>query len=175
MVFKSQNLIRKCKYCENPPKINMTSGRHKGYYKTCGSKVCLTEQYKDHHVCILKGRLLKAVDYVCFCCNEKFISTHASNKRYCKECVPNKAWRGRARRYGIGKKEWDKMLDNQNGTCALCDRNPEVVDHCHKNGFIRGLLCGKCNLYVSILDNDPLWIKKAKLYIGVKYAIKERK
>lgn len=47
MVFVSQNKVRKCKYCENQPKINMSSGRNKGYYKTCGSIECLRKQYDD--------------------------------------------------------------------------------------------------------------------------------
>jgi hypothetical protein len=171
MVFKSQNLIRKCKYCDREPKLHITKkGRNKGYYRTCGSRKCLEEQYKDHHVCMAKGRLNIPIDYICVACHDPFLGKHANHKRYCSNCAPDATWRNRIRRYGVGKKLWDKMLENQNGTCAICDRNPEVVDHCPQKAIVRGLLCGKCNVWLAILDNNETWIKRANKYLGVKYA-----
>ena len=170
MVFKSKNLDRKCKYCENPPKKNLTSGRDKGYYRTCGSKKCLEKQYTDNHVCILKGRRKEIIDFICACCNFPFKTQAANHRRFCLECVPDKAWRARASRYRVGKKQWDKILESQGGKCALCIRNAEVVDHCHKFGYVRGLLCNSCNRNISVLEMDESWISNAKEYLGEKYA-----
>jgi hypothetical protein len=170
MVFKSQNKVRKCKYCENPPKINMTGGRHRGYYRTCGAEICLKQQYKDNSVCARKKRLLIKEDMMCVICGIKFLKLSANHKRYCKECVPDKGWRGRANLYGIGKKQWDNMLHNQNNKCALCDKNPETVDHCHKEERVRGLLCGACNMYIARMDRDKEWLIRAMKYIGIKNA-----
>jgi hypothetical protein len=173
MVFVSKNIVRKCKYCEKEPKKNLTSGRNKGYYITCGSQECLNAQYRDHHVCALKGRSKKIVNFICVLCGEPFIRETANHKRYCKKCAPNEAWRGRARRYLIGKPQWESLLERQNNKCALCDRNPEVVDHCHKQGIVRGLLCNACNIKIKIIESCPDFLQKAMNYVGVKYAVQK--
>lgn len=61
------------------------------------------------------------------------------------------------RRYGITQVQYDKLLSDQNGGCAICGR-PETsmgrtkkvkclaVDHCHETGAVRGLLCYYCNV-----------------------------
>jgi Recombination endonuclease VII len=171
MVFISKNPSRKCKWCDNDARIHRTKeGRNKGYYRTCGRKKCLKKQYIDSHICGLKGKSVKKINHICFCCGNEFISESANHKRFCKECAPDKAWRGRAQRYRIGKKQWDELLKAQNFTCALCDRNPETVDHCHKLQKIRGLLCNSCNLSIAAFDKDDIWINKALIYTGVKYA-----
>lgn len=35
----------------------------------------------------------------------------------------------------------------QDGACAMCSARPErlLVDHCHRTGLVRGLLCTSCN------------------------------
>lgn len=166
MVFVSKNLIRKCKYCENEPKKNLTSGRNKGYYITCGNEKCLKRQYEDNHVCILKGRRKEIKDYECAICDQKFEQKTSAHRRYCLECVPDKSWRGRAQRYGIGKKQWDILMDRQEGKCALCERMPECVDHCHERGVVRGLLCNSCNIRIEILAKDEEFLYKAMRYVG---------
>jgi Recombination endonuclease VII len=90
------------------------------------------------------------------------------------ECVPDTSWRGRAMRYGIGKPQWDLIFSKQNGKCALCDKNPEVVDHCHKKGIVRGLLCNGCNIKIEILDKDDDFLYKAMRYVGKNYAIQKQ-
>jgi hypothetical protein len=45
---------------------------------------------------------------------------------------------------------YEQMLINQNNTCAICDvKHTDIkklhVDHCHKTGEVRGLLCNNCN------------------------------
>jgi len=44
------------------------------------------------------------------------------------------------------------MFESQGGLCAICDRSLTIgkqnachVDHCHKTGTVRALLCGGCN------------------------------
>ncbi|HTW20285.1 MAG TPA: endonuclease VII domain-containing protein [Mycobacteriales bacterium] len=50
------------------------------------------------------------------------------------------------RRYGIGQVDVDRMLAAQDGKCAVCGKaDPEHVDHDHKTGTVRGLLCFNCN------------------------------
>lgn len=167
MVFISKNLLRKCKYCFNEPKRNINKSRNKGYLTTCGSKECLRAQYDDFHVCISKGRIKNPVDYVCVVCSESFIGKSGRNKKYCKECVPDNSWRTRAARYRIGKKQWDLLLKKQNDKCALCERNPEVVDHCHKKGIVRGLLCSRCNINLSVFERDQDYLDRVLKYTRI--------
>lgn len=173
MVFVSKNLVRKCKYCEKEPKKNLSSGRFKGYYRTCGSKECTSAQYRDERICVLKGKVKKHQDLICALCENSFERRSANHKRYCTECVPDQIWRGRAQRYGIGKKQWDLLLKNQNGKCALCEKIPEVVDHCHKRGVVRGLLCNSCNIGLKILDSCPEFLQRAIKYVGVSNAFQK--
>jgi len=49
-------------------------------------------------------------------------------------------------RYGITAAEFDVMLEEQGGLCAVCRERPaEHVDHCHQTGAVRGLTCFNCN------------------------------
>lgn len=60
--------------------------------------------------------------------------------------------------YGIDKDDLDKLILHQQNRCAVCSilfGQTELfeIDHCHKSGDVRGLLCGVCNnLRVPILD-----------------------
>ena len=52
--------------------------------------------------------------------------------------------------YNITLAEYDQMFEDQKGVCAICG-NPEnnrrlAVDHDHKTGKVRGLLCTRCNV-----------------------------
>ncbi len=50
------------------------------------------------------------------------------------------------RRYGIGQAEFDRLLAEQGGVCAICGGpDPEHVDHDHVFGNVRGILCFNCN------------------------------
>ena len=63
-------------------------------------------------------------------------------------------------RYGITVGEYDALLENQGGKCALCERDTHdvlgrrlAVDHNHKTGVVRGLLCMNCNTKVAGLED----------------------
>ena len=71
-------------------------------------------------------------------------------------------------RFGVSDEEWTKMFNEQNGCCKICGRHHTEfdrqlsVDHCHKTGKIRGLLCGSCNRAIGLLgDSKELLIKAA--------------
>jgi hypothetical protein len=54
------------------------------------------------------------------------------------------------RKYGITVADYERMLEAQNGVCAICgEPRPEErtlhIDHDHATGAIRGLLCFRCN------------------------------
>lgn len=59
-------------------------------------------------------------------------------------------------KYGITVDDYDQMLAAQNGGCAICTRKPGKlplhVDHCHRTGVVRGLLCHQCNWYLGTIE-----------------------
>lgn len=54
-----------------------------------------------------------------------------------------------AKTYGLGPGDYDELLARQGGRCAICRAKPKskrlAVDHDHKTGAVRGLLCSRCN------------------------------
>jgi DNA-directed RNA polymerase subunit RPC12/RpoP len=66
-------------------------------------------------------------------------------------------------KYGIDLKQYEEMLLDQNGLCAICDRPPPnsykkrlSVDHNHETGEVRGLLCTRCNSMLGWLEKNRL-------------------
>jgi hypothetical protein len=50
------------------------------------------------------------------------------------------------RRYGMGARDVDALIESQGGRCPLCGRPaPNHVDHDHTTGRVRGVLCFNCN------------------------------
>lgn len=51
--------------------------------------------------------------------------------------------------YGLTAEQYDALLERQGGRCAICRNRPKskrlAVDHDHKTGEVRGLLCSRCN------------------------------
>lgn len=71
--------------------------------------------------------------------------------------------------YGLSKDAYLSMVHLQNSRCSLCMRHePDHfklhVDHCHNTNKVRGLLCGKCNQGIGLLNHDPELIAKAAIY-----------
>ena len=72
--------------------------------------------------------------------------------------------------------EFKKLLIKQNFLCALC-KKPETlkhqsgtprllcIDHNHKTGAVRGLLCQKCNSGLGFFNDDIDLLEKAVLYL----------
>lgn len=74
------------------------------------------------------------------------------------------------REYGITLEQYKKMLKDQNECCALCkNKRPLRVDHDHRTGKVRGLLCDKCNLSLGLLEENEVAIENIKTYL-TKYA-----
>ena len=52
-------------------------------------------------------------------------------------------------KYGINIEDYDTILESQGGVCAICkggtSKRHFAVDHNHKSGNVRGLLCARCN------------------------------
>lgn len=75
-------------------------------------------------------------------------------------------------RYGLTVDQVDKMIEQQDGLCAIC-REPETktdprtrqprrlsVDHDHRTGLPRRMLCQRCNWVLSHVDDDIEMLKQ---------------
>lgn len=82
----------------------------------------------------------------------------------CKVCEKEQTL---IRKYGITRAEWHEMASQQCGRCLICGRIPQrlVVDHCHKTGRVRGLLCGKCNRGIGLLNDSVEILASATTYL----------
>ena len=71
------------------------------------------------------------------------------------------------REYGITLVEYDQMLAEQGGVCAICKKEPDgrrlSVDHDHVTGEVRGLLCVRCNSFLGYYESS--WRVEAERYL----------
>lgn len=75
------------------------------------------------------------------------------------------------RKFGITPEAYDAMVAAQDGRCAICgteDTRPFGrlgVDHDHRTGKVRALLCHGCNAGIGRLNDDPDLLRKAADYL----------
>lgn len=72
------------------------------------------------------------------------------------------------RMYGITLDEYNIKLSEQNNQCAICNnisKRSLHVDHCHKTGQIRGLLCLACNTLIGYSKENIDSLKNAINYL----------
>lgn len=77
--------------------------------------------------------------------------------------------------YGITQDDYDLLLAQQDGRCAVCGMLPNGkpqtngailhVDHNHATGQVRSLLCQDCNQAIGLLKEDPALFDAAKRYV----------
>ena len=71
--------------------------------------------------------------------------------------------------YGLTLEQYNQMFVSQNGKCKICNESQEkrlCVDHCHKTGKVRGLLCSNCNFGIAFLKDDPNLLLSAIKYLN---------
>lgn len=110
-------------------------------------------------------------------------------RRQCKKCLVEKAKvhrntnREQYRRYslkwylnstyGMSLDTYDALLTDQNHACKICSRPFDMadqnrrphIDHCHKTGRVRGILCFTCNTAMGKLKDDPTLLRRAAEYL----------
>ncbi len=75
--------------------------------------------------------------------------------------------------YGLTVSEYDVIFKNQNSKCAICgeelkiknNRRKFVIDHSHKTGKVRGLLCFPCNTSLAFLKENKQSFLNAIKYL----------
>lgn len=122
----------------------------RGKTKSCG---CMSNQKGEAHHSFKHGKSLA---------HHPEYKTYKHRKRVCNT-------------FGLSMGEYDKMLAEQNGVCAICHQEETAtrrgtviqlpVDHCHTTGKVRGLVCDKCNKGLGHFLDDPEILRSAADYI----------
>lgn len=111
---------------------------------------------------------------------------HRSTCKVC--CAKNdRAWRDKnperitdlikfrhiKRKYGLTQEQYKALIESTGRKCPLCEKPYEglnggrspAVDHCHKTGKFRHVICKRCNLGLGHFDDNPELLKAAALYL----------
>jgi len=73
--------------------------------------------------------------------------------------------------YGLTPADIANLRTRQANVCPICSRSltagrrSEHVDHDHRDGTIRGLLCGDCNIGIGHFFDNPALMRSAADYI----------
>lgn len=116
--------------------------------KTC--KECVVKRQQEYN----KKRKVKTREYV-----KKYAKTEkgAYNLR-----------KAQLKKYGMLPEDYDFMLTEQKGRCAICLEKSDIlcVDHNHITGQVRELLCVSCNTAIGHLKSDegPTILERALAY-----------
>ena len=88
-----------------------------------------------------------------------------NKKEYDKKRYEEKERKERLKKYGLTIGDYNELFEQQNGVCSICGL-PETkksfgkhvrrlsIDHCHKTGKVRGLLCNQCNVALGNFNDD---------------------
>jgi hypothetical protein len=79
--------------------------------------------------------------------------------------------------YGLSLTDYENLFAKQGGLCKICgqpgslktchtQRHDLYVDHCHKSGAIRGLLCQKCNTILGLSGDSCSVLLSAVDYLN---------
>ena len=72
--------------------------------------------------------------------------------------------------YGLAPGEYTRLYEEQGGRCYICHlatgkTKRLAVDHDHRTGKVRGLLCSPCNRYIGWIRDDPLAFLRGYEYL----------
>lgn len=125
-----------------------------------------------------KGHIKNPVIKQCATCKVEFLGKHYNSKYCCKQCkLNNTDFKERLksvnksgtllRLYGITTDDYESLVQEQKGSCAICGCTPTklYVDHCHDSGMVRGLLCMKCNAGLGLFKDKQENLSRALQYL----------
>ena len=125
---------------------------------TCGNEKLSTDFYVRNKVSMVRHSICKECD------KARVKARHQANP----ERTRNNDLK---RNYGITLKEHQEMYEEQNGVCAVCEKPGDgkwkklCVDHDHKTGKVRQLLCRNCNMILGQVDDNINHMEKLTAYL----------
>lgn len=112
-------------------------------------------------------------------CKEKDCEEMTDRRSDCYKCNHNK------KKYGMTTPQRDNLLRSQNNCCAICKTpikfkragtevskqgwtKSAAVDHCHITGYVRGILCFRCNTTLGHVKECPELLQNLVEYLNDK-------
>ena len=161
--------LRRCRVCnEEKPITEFRKAEHGNRAKNC--KACAAanlrkwrEQNKEHVAQYTRK----------YQSRPEYLARHReyNRKRHYDMTVRERHRDNYLRRtFGITLDEYNQMLAEQDGRCAICRATCKsgrqlAVDHCHETGVVRGLLCMNCNRVLGWMDDDADRLMAAAAYV----------
>jgi hypothetical protein len=98
--------------------------------------------------------------------------THGCRCRPCKDAHARHHKESRRRKMGITPADLERLLFEQDGKCAICGTHFPTeesvqLDHDHKTGRARGLLCSPCNVGLGAFRDNVEALRSAADYLEV--------
>jgi hypothetical protein len=133
----------------------------------CGIVKSYSEFYKDRY-------RKDGYDSYCRECNKEIYREwvarnpeHARQKWREASKKYDEPGRRRKRKYGLPHGRYEEMVKEQDNKCLICKKElPLFVDHDHKTGIVRGLLCHHCNAGIGYLKDNTALLKSAITYLA---------
>jgi DNA-directed RNA polymerase subunit RPC12/RpoP len=157
------------KVCEKHP----NSPRYKYRCLLCGREKALLWNRKNRELCLKRNKEYGVIKKEKIAMRKKARYTE-NPKKYSaqarKTMLKNK--------YGLSVEQYDSMLKEQGGVCAICKQKETIVsnkkggvdslrvDHCHKSSQVRGLLCQNCNFGLGHFKDNIMLLKTAIDYLN---------
>lgn len=127
--------------------------------KVCTNKNCKLAGILQEENCFYKRKnSVDGFQYWCKTCDRKQKIAYRKNN---KDKIKGHKLKSL---YGISIADKQKMYENQKGKCAICNKNMPLVgndcniDHNHKTGQIRGLLCRSCNNHLAYIEDEMFFL-----------------
>lgn len=150
MDWKTLKYCTKCKLLVDKQSFVADPQKRDGLYSSCKSCNKVTQKNRDKY-------------------------KKAAYDRQYRKTLGNKK---RANAFKVSEQYIDQLITVQGNLCAICNSAESVlnhsktavkalaVDHDHKNGQVRGLLCQRCNQAIGLLKDSPDLLMKAAAYLS---------
>lgn len=175
---------QKCGGCKQDLPLESFSPSYRGRNGTW-CKPCFAKYAREHRAPGVRWQKVNHDPRTCENCGESYVpkqlkASAAYCSRACKDEHRKTSGRQREaylqRKYGISAADYDRLLAEQGGGCALCGVKPEDlqtgrfrtylhVDHCHETGRVRGLLCPDHNLLLGRFGDSAEMFRRVLSYL----------
>ncbi len=148
-----------------------------------------------HKTCSECGQSKLMIDFYSKSRKSNYQESAAGVSHRCKECdkIARKAYvsvntdkcaqsdrKYHLSKYGLTPEDYNMMFERQKGKCLGCEKHQSefsrrlVVDHDHKTGKIRGLLCTPCNLILGYAKDQTVVLESLIKYLTINSELAEQ-